>query len=254
MDRAHLRQLGQHLDQALAVEALAGGGDELHERLAGVPALAHDEMAEVALLRGLVEGDEPLLARPGAHAVADRVAEVGREPAAVDLEHLVPPPRAVEAERRAVLGLRERVLELVAVAELLDGGDDLLERRVGEPGEALQRVADPLLLRGELRRVGEILEAAAAAGREVGARRDDALGPRRQDVGDDRLGVAALHLRHARANRVARQAAAGEDDEAVEAPDAVPAEGERVDRELELLVSLNGRRHAWKVAGATEGR
>ena len=148
----------------------------------------------------------------------------------------------MEAERRPVLGLRERVLELVAVAELLDGGDDLLERRVGEAGQPLQRVADPLLLRRELGRVGEILEAAAPAGRKVGARRDDALGPGREDVGDDRLGVAALHLRDPGAHRVAGEAAAGEDDKAVEAPDAVPAEGERVDRELELLVSLNGRR------------
>ena len=110
----------------------------------------------------------------------------------------------MEAERGAVLGLRERVLELVAVPELLDRRDDLLERRVGEAGQPLQRVGHPLLLRRELRRVGEILEPAAAAGREVRARRDDPLGPRRQDVGDDRLGVAALHLRDAGAHRVAR--------------------------------------------------
>ena len=38
--------------------------------------------------------------------------------------------------------------------------------------------------------------------------------------------------------------AADEDDEAVEPGDAVPAEGERVDRELELLVSLDGCSHA----------
>ena len=66
-----------------------------------------------------------------------------------------------------------------------------------------------------------------------------------------RLGVAALHLRDARAHRVARQAAPDEDDEAVEARDAVPAEGERVDRELELLVSLNGGGHARRLAGSS---
>ena len=35
---------------------------------------------------------------------------------------------------------------------------------------------------------------------------------------------------------------ADEDDEAVQARDAVPAEGERVDLELELLVPVYGRR------------
>ena len=45
-------------------------------------------------------GLEQLLARPLAHGVADRVAEVGREPALLDVEHLVPAAGAVEAERR----------------------------------------------------------------------------------------------------------------------------------------------------------
>ena len=59
-------------------------------------------------------------------------------------------------------------------------GDDRLERRLGEPGQALQRIGDPLLLRGQLRVVGEILEAAAAAGGVVAARRfDSAVGRRR---------------------------------------------------------------------------
>jgi len=78
----------------------------------------------------------------------------------------------------------------------------------------------------------------------VGARRLDPLLARREDLGRERLGVTALHLRHPRAHRVARQAVAHEDDEAVEARDAVPPEGERVDRELELLVSLDGGGHA----------
>ena len=42
----------QHLDQPLAVEPLALVRDELDERLAGVAALAHDEVAEVALVLG----------------------------------------------------------------------------------------------------------------------------------------------------------------------------------------------------------
>jgi hypothetical protein len=49
--------------------------------------------------------------------------------------------------------------------------------------------------------------------------------------------VPALNLRHPRANPVARQSSAHEDDEAVEPGDAVAAEGERLDRELELLIA-----------------
>jgi len=48
----------------------------------------------------------------------------------------------------------------------------------------------------------------------------------RDDLGRDRLGVPALHLRDARLHRVTRKAATHEDDEAVQARDTVPAEGE----------------------------
>jgi hypothetical protein len=62
-------------------------------------------------------------------------------------------------------------------------------------------------------------------------------------IGNDRLGVPALHLRHAGTNRVPGEPPAHEHDEPVEARDAVPSERERIDRELELLISLDGRRH-----------
>ncbi len=80
------------------------------------------------------------------------------------------------------------------------------------------------------------------------ARRLDPLRPRREHARGERLGVTALHLRHAGAHRVAGQAPPDEDDEAVEARDAVPPVGEGVDRELELLVSLDGGGHARNVA------
>ena len=119
--------------------------------------------------------------------------------------------------------------------------DDRLERRLGDAAEPLQRVAHLRLLRLDLRLVGEILEAAAAAGGEVGARRLDPVRRRLEHVDGERLGVAALHLRHARADAVARQPAADEDDEAVQARDAVAAVGERLDVELELLVLVRAR-------------
>ena len=204
-------------------------------------------MAQIAAVIGLVVGDEPLLARPVADGVSDRVAEVGRQPALLDLEHLVPAASLVEAERRAGRRLRERVLELVAVEERRLGGKDRVERRLRYPTDPLERVSNLVFLRRRLHRVVEVLEAAAAAGRVVRARRLDALRRRVEHLGHERLGEAALHLRHARAHTIARKPAPDEDDEAVQARDAVPAVGERVDLELDLLVHLHGRGHGRRV-------
>ena len=161
----------------------------------------------------------------------------------LDLEHLVPAAGLVQAERRPLVELRERVLHLVAVVELRSRRHDRLEREVGQPREPLQRVGDPALLVLDLRLVREILEAAAAAGGVVRAGRLDPCRAGNEHLGRDRLGVPALHFRDARPDRVARETAPHEDDEAVQARDAVAAECERVDRELELLVSLDGGSH-----------
>ena len=192
---------------------------------------------------GLVVGLEPLGARPVARRLPDRVPEIGRQPAAPDVEHLVPAPGAVEAEGRPLRGLRERVLELVPVVEDGLGRHDRLERRIIEPADPAQRVLDLLGLGRDLRLVREILEAAAAAIRVVLARRLDPRRARLDDLDGERLGVVALHPRHARAHGVARQPALDEEDEAVQARDAVPAVGERLDLELELLVWTDGRGH-----------
>ena len=209
VDRAHLGEAAQDVDEVAGLELLAGRGHELDERLARVAALADDEVAEIAAPVGLRVRLEPLLARPVADGVADPVAELVGEPAALDLEHLVPAAGPVEAERRTLGRRGERVLELVAVVEDLRlARKDRLERRLGDAREPLQRVAHLHLLLLELRLVGEILEAAAAARGEVRARRVDALGPRPQDLGRERLRVAALDLRDPRADAVAREARA----------------------------------------------
>src|SRR5205085_8451950 len=98
VDRAHLREPAQRLDEVVAVEALPGRRDELDERLARVAPLADDEVAQVADLFRLVVGVEPLLARPLANRVAEGVAEIRCQPALLDLEHLVPAPGLVEVE------------------------------------------------------------------------------------------------------------------------------------------------------------
>ena len=195
---------------------------------------------------------EALLARPVADGVADRVAEVRRQPALLDVEHLVPATGAVQAERRPGLGARERVLHLVAVVEDLRlARDDLLERRLGDLREPLERVPHLRVLLRELRRILEILEAAAAALREVRARRLDARGAGPHDLGRERLRVRPLHLRDARADAVARQAVPDEDDEAVQPRDAVAAVRERLDVELELLILVYRRSHRATVTTGT---
>ena len=100
-----------------------------------------------------------------------------------------------------------------------------------------------VLLRRDLALVVEILEAAAAARRVMGARRLDALRRRLEHLRRERLGEAALDLRHPRTHPVARKPAADEDDEAVQARDAVAAVRERVDLQLELVVPLHRRGH-----------
>ena len=245
MDRAHLGDLAEDVDEVAGLELVAGRGHELDERLLRVAPLPHDEMAEVAAAVGLRVRRETLLPRPLAHGFADRVADLVDEPAFADVEHLVPAAGAMEAERGALRRLRERVLELVAVVEDLRlARDDRLERRLGDAGEAHERVAHLRRLLRELRVVGEILEAAAAALGEVPARRLDAICARAEDLGRERLGVAALHLRDARADAVSRQPAADEDDEAAVPRDAVSAERERLDVELELVSLCHRRRHA----------
>ena len=77
--------------------------------------------------------------------------------------------------------------------------------------------------------------------------------PGLEHVHGERLRVVPLHLGHAGADEVAGQPAPDEEDEAVEPRDPVPAVGERVDAELELLVERDGRGHsatlAWPLTG-----
>src|SRR5262249_48426300 len=164
----------EHLDEVPRVVALTRRRHEHDERLVGVASFAKDEMPQVSLTARLVVGGKAFLACPFAYGIADRVAELRRQKALVDRQHLVPAAGAMKARRWAVSRLGERVLELVAVMELGRRRNDRLERRLGNPSEARQRVADLRLLRRQLLRVCQVLEAAAAAGAEVAATSRDA--------------------------------------------------------------------------------
>jgi hypothetical protein len=79
-------------------------------------------------------------------------------------------------------------------------------------------------------------------------RRLDPQRARLEHLDRERLRVPPLNLRHARPHAVPRQAAPHEDDEPVQPGDAVPTKGQRLDGELELLITRNGRRHPASLA------
>ena len=103
VDRPNLWEAAQRLDEGVGLVEAARRGHEDDQGLTGVAPFANDEVTEVAALVLLVVGLEGVLARPVLDRVSDRVPEVGREPAARDVDHLVPAARAVEAEVEAAV-------------------------------------------------------------------------------------------------------------------------------------------------------
>ena len=105
--------------------------DHARLELTGSPALAHDEVAQQPVLVAPVPRGEALrrgTSRRPRCAARPRARRRGcpRAPSSIRSQR----PGAVEAEHElAVVVLAERVLELVAVAQLLDGGHDRLDRR-----------------------------------------------------------------------------------------------------------------------------
>src|SRR5829696_52157 len=92
-------------------------------------------MPEEARASLLVVCGMPTLPGPGANRLADPVAELRRQPALGDVDHLVPTAGFVEAEHWPGRPRRERVLELVAVVENRGRRDDRVERRLRQPAD-----------------------------------------------------------------------------------------------------------------------
>src|SRR5207249_7294122 len=80
----------------------------------------------------------------------------------------------------------------------------------------------------------------------------DALPARCKHLGRRRLGPAALHLRHARADGVAGEPASDEDDEPVQPCDPIAAVGKGVDRQLELVTPGDWSGHACSLVRSSE--
>ena len=131
--------------RAVGVER-PGRGDEPHLDLAGAPPLAHDEVAQEALVRAAVLGGQALGAAPVEHLLAHARSprsEASRQSSTGSMRSQRP-GRVEAAHQLAVAVGAERVLELVAVAPLLDGRHDRLEREAVEPADPPQRVVDLL--------------------------------------------------------------------------------------------------------------
>jgi hypothetical protein len=162
--------------------------------------------------------------------------------AVLDVDDQVPAAAGVEAERKLLVAFAEAVFELVAVAPLFDRRDDLLGLEPLETADPPQRVLDLFLLVGKLPLVGEALQGRSRTGLaavDAGVREAVLRGADQLD--GPRLGEALLRFRDLGADPVPRQGPGDEDDEAVGAGDPPPAEGERVDLQLELLSPLYGR-------------
>ena len=244
VEQAHQLGVGGRERRGQAVHRLLGPGrgDHRHEHLARLDALAHHHVAQHALLGALVVGADPLGVRPRAHRLAHAVAEGRREQAVLHVDHLVPAPAGVEAEVDApVRAGRRRVLHLVAVAEALDRGVGLADvdaLQVADPREVLRHLV-ALGREGPL--VRDVLQAAAAAPRHVGARHLHPGGPGREHLLQVGLGEAAPRLADPHAGAVAGGGVAGEDHEAVVAGDAGPAEREVLDVDLQDVVAAGAR-------------
>jgi hypothetical protein len=244
---------GRRGGQLLDPEARARARDDARLQLSGAAPLAHDQVAKEALLGAPVPGREALRAAPGLHGLAQLVHPLGGQDVERDVVDRVEAAGAVEAEHQlAVLVLAERVLELVAIAKLLHGGHDRLDRRVLEAADAGQGVAHLVLLLTQLQLVGEHLP------RRAWVRRHglDAVRRGLEQLDGVRLREGALRLAHPGPHAVARHGAAHEHDVAVHARDAGAAVGEPVDRELELVAAaraaaLGGGHRPSSLGGST---
>jgi len=187
-----------------------------HQQLAGEHALAHHHMAQESGVLALVVGRDALVHGPGPHGLARGVAGRGGQQARVDVDHLVPAAAAVESQPQlAIRPRRRRVLHLVAVAEVLEGGVGRPHVDALQPADAGQVLRHLLPLGLEHHVVLHVLQAAAAAVGHEGARRRDAPGPRLQHLHQIGLTEPAPGLSDAHPGRISRRGVGSEHHEAV---------------------------------------
>jgi hypothetical protein len=232
---------------------LAVAGTRAASRSARAPPLAQRHEAQEPLAGGLVVDGQRARPRLPAELAEQRVQRIGLEQAALDVEDHVVPVGLVEPDHGA---RRDRELHLVAVAVLVGGGQDRPHRELAEAADPLEAVAHLLCLKGELRRVGQVLQAAPAAAAEVRTRRLDAIRRRRLDRLDHGAPEARAGFDELHPHPVARHSAAHEHDVAVDAPHALPAKRQVVDGEHETVAAprfRHDRGHYIKLSPGARG-
>uniref|UniRef100_A0A6J5ZKM2 Unannotated protein n=1 Tax=freshwater metagenome TaxID=449393 RepID=A0A6J5ZKM2_9ZZZZ len=159
-------------------------------------------------MRAAVIGAEFHLAADVQGGLADPVAGFRRQQAVIHRQDPRPRARRVKAAAEgAVLFDAKRVFELVAVAPLLDRGNDRLELKAVELADPPQRVLDLLALDLKLALVGEHLPRSAGM---VGERLDP-VGAGLNHLEWPRLRKCALALCHFDPHEVAGNGVANED-------------------------------------------
>ncbi len=228
------------LRERLLVE-LARHRHEPDLELPGAATLAHDAVAQEAAPRAAVVRLQPLLLAESQAPGRGPRCRPRRRAGSRRSGRSCPTRRARGSRRRARLLGRplgpERVLELVAVAPRLHRRHDRLQLVAAELADPPQRVVDLLALDLQLLLVRQHLPRRARMLGDGG----DAVRTRLQHLLRYRLAVVALRLRHLHAHAVAGDRALHEQHVAVVAGDAVAAEGETVDRDLELGEPIRAR-------------
>ena len=144
----------------------------------------------------------------------------------LDIHHQ-PAVGADEADVQALLELVPLAADhdAVAIAVGLRAGNDRRDEPGIKPANALEQIADLLVLEPELGRVGQVLVLAAAALAEVAAGRFDPLRGRADHAQQPGPGESLLHLRDLRFHDFARSDERDEDDKILDARDAFAPEG-----------------------------
>ena len=157
--------------------------------------------------------------------------------ASLDVEHHVVAIRLVQTDLGRVRATHDRELHLVAIPVRVRRFQDGPELELAEAADALEAIAHLLLLEGELGRVRDVLEPAAATAAEIGAGRLDPVGRRRLERFDDRAAEPGARLHHSDPHPVAWDGAADEEDVALDPADPLAAESEVVDRQIEDIAA-----------------
>src|SRR5262249_9990539 len=126
-----------------------------------------------------------------------------------------------------------RELHLVAISVRIGRRQDRPELEVTEPADTLEAVADLLFLEGQLRGIGEVLQAAAAAPAEVGAGRVDSSGRRALVQLDPPTPKPRACLDDSYTQATSRQGPPNEDEVPLDPAAPLAAEGEVVEGEIE---------------------